>query len=57
MRVADIVACSAAGFGPNASEILELRTMSKGFRVDVYPFTHRHELTSLTATAYSGGRK
>jgi len=47
MRVADLVAVFVAAFCPNTADIQALCSKAKGLRVDVYPFTPRHELSSL----------
>jgi len=44
MRVADLVVCFFAVLGHNTSDILVLRHKTTGFLVDVYTFTHRHDV-------------
>ena len=52
MRVADLVAVFVAAFCPNTADVQALRSKAKGFRVDVYRFTHRHCVTSVCKTVY-----
>ena len=52
MCVADLVAVFVAAFCPNTADVLALRSKAKGLRVDVYPFTHRHCVTSVYKTVY-----
>ena len=52
MCVADLVAVFVAAFCPNTADVQALRSKAKGLRVDVYPFTHRHCVTSVYKTVY-----
>jgi len=57
MCVADLVAVFVAAFCPNTADVQALRSKAKGFRVDVYPFTPRHELITVYSMSYEGGHK
>ena len=54
MIAADLNAFTVAVFGLNCAYVLVLRLKTKGFRVDVYLFTPRHDVTRVTAMGKGG---
>jgi len=54
METADLAGLNATDFGCNSAIAMTLRVRTKGFRVDVYSFTPRHDVTRDSAMGKGG---